>query len=230
MGKEMERPRRGPGPKLPESKQAGDARRRFNRRSLLKAGAAVTAGAAATAAGADASDEGGFAGAVTASTLGVVVSAAADGLELDRQADSRVVDVADLGAAVEEFGEGIRAQPGSGAITVTAPGFDAEWKPGHEAVLLERYVDGEWQIFGVQHLYLPIEGLEVVRRDGSTLETNEDELKLTPGSAPAPEEWTEAESVPLGEIGSGDVVGGLGYRSPDHEDIEVARLGIQEGE
>lgn len=202
--------------------------KKLTRRSLLQAGAlAGVGGAAAVATSARGAEE--FEFPITASSLGTVSSVKSPGtLEIARVADSRVPDVADLNAAVAQFGEGVLAQPPGTTVTITAPGSEGVWHPGHRAVLHERYLNDGWEVFAVQHLFEKIEAQKVLERHGPTLETDEGVLELTPESEPALEEWTAAEPVPLQQIESGDTVAGLGHLSPDRHEIEVTRLGLKD--
>lgn len=191
-------------------------------------GSGAVAGAAALTAAADGD---GFETPLTASSLGEVVQVRSDGaLEVHREANSRIPDVADVAAAIAMFGPGFGAQPSSETLTVRERGYDAAWKPGHRAVLIERYVDGEWIMWGVQHLFVRIDPQEVVDRTNETLVTDQGELQITAGSGTAPEVWERFEPVELSDVEAGDLVGGLGYVAPNGEDVEIAALGVADAE
>lgn len=165
-------------------------------------------------------------GPLTATTLGTVVSVDSGEVHLAVEAGSRAVDVADIDAAADQFGEGVRQQPGEETVTVSVPGSDGYWKPGHRTVLIEQYSNELWEPTAIQHLFVPLDSQEVLERDGSTLTTTEGDVEITTVSEPAPPAWDDTQTVPLEKIDPGDTIAGLGYMSPAGDTIEVAVVGV----
>lgn len=200
---------------------------RLTRRSLFKAGTAAAVGATALAPSAAEAEESGSM--LWGATLGAIASVDSGALRVDVEAGSRVVEVADIDEAVQQYGDGVLSQPDGATVTVSVSGSDGFWQPGHRAVLVEQYSDQGWERVGIEHLLVPIDPQEVLDREGSTLTTNEATLTITRGSEPAPEAWEEIETVPLDKIAPGDVITGLGYMSPSGDEIQVAAIGVVTG-
>ena len=108
------------------------------------------------------------------------------------------------------------------------PKPDEEWRPGHEAVIVHRFIEGSWVLANVQRLYRPISDVEVVARDGERLETSGSDLQFR--SESSPREAPDFESKPLDEIGPGNVVAGIGHREPSGDVLAVDQIGVQEDE
>ncbi len=197
----------------------------LTRRSLFKAGAVAAVGTTAVATAASSSAEE-IESPLTAATLGTVDAVDSGSLRISVEAGSRAVDVASLDDAAQQYGEGVRTQPDAHTVDVSVAGSDGFWQPGHRAVLIEQYSDDGWNTIAVQHLFVPIDPQKVSDRDGSTLTTSDAVVEITNASKPAPQPWDDTTTVPLGEIGAGDTIGGLGYLSPSKDKIQAAAVGV----
>jgi|GEM_PF-5432207 len=180
-------------------------RSRVSRRSFIATGAAVTA-SALTAPGAAAAEPDGPEVADDERIYTAIVRAVGPREELVLERDDGVI------------------------VSTVDPHRDltGPFEPGHEALIIERYVDEDWIIWDVQRLFRAVDEELVLERDGDVLTTEAGQLEITSHSDSKADKEDGYLAVPLAAVGKGDIVTGLAYRDSTGERLVAAALGVRE--
>lgn len=206
---------------------------RITRRWLFTRGAAAAVTSAGVGAALASADEPGSDAPPTASTVGSVIQSYRGRIDVRLIPDSRVID--SVGSASQAESAPSAIPNGADHIAVDAAlGSGETWSPGQEVVLVEEYSESHWHLSALQRMYRPLGGLEVTRRNGSTLETAANaKLRLSAdtvsrGSTDGSRRYS---ARPLSSLGDGDVVEGIGYLTTgDCPWVTVEQIGVQAGE
>lgn len=188
---------------------------RVTRRWLFTRGATAAAASAGAGVAISSANERRSDMAPSASSLGSVVGSDAGKVRVRLDPGSRVID--GLGDATGAETAPSAIADGDDEIVIDAAlGSGEVWSSGQELVLVEQFVDDRWQLTALQRLYRPLGGVEITERRGSTLETDGGAKLQLGGDTVARGSSDGAHKYrarPLGTVGDGDTVEGIGYLS-----------------